>query len=74
MILSVSNSVDSRPTVRPIGSPLYTGTKFGVYGNHMQFRTFNGYEAVTSTVLSANAFNGTAYSMSSSDTGCSLPW
>ncbi len=37
---------------------LYFGPKFGIYGNHVQYRTYAGTEMVPATIVSANAYNG----------------
>ncbi len=47
---------------------LYAGSKFGVYGNHMQFDTFAGTATQAATVVSGNAYNGQAYNLMASRT------
>ena len=47
---------------------LYAGSKFGVYGNHMQFDTYAGTATQAATVVSANAYNGQAYNLMASRT------
>lgn len=52
---------------------LYSGIKFGVYGNHMQYDTaIQTGTGVAAVIDSANAFDGTNYSYSVSDDDVAL--
>ncbi len=48
---------------------LYSGLRFGVYGNHMTNESFAGSGTTPANVLSTNAYNDMPYSFKSSNNG-----